>query len=473
MAKQSGFRNVCYFLIALLWLTAGCKIERKKAAPTKVSPNFIVIFCDDLGYGDLGIFGNPNIRTPNLDQLAHEGQKWTNFYVAANVCTPSRAALLTGRFPVRSGMYSDNRRVLFPNSARGLPESEITIAEILKRKNYATAAVGKWHLGHLPEYLPINHGFDSYYGIPYSNDMDRTDGIDHYQGSIDPKIEYFQVPLLRNQKEVERPADQRTITRRYTEEAVKFIKENKENPFFLYLAHSMPHVPLFASEKFSGKSKRGIYGDVIEEIDWSAGEIVKILKEEGLADNTLVVFTSDNGPWVTFKDHGGSAGPLFGAKGTGYEGGVRVPTIFWWPGKIGPSVISDIGSTLDLLPTLSSMANIDLPGDREYDGYDLSVTLLQKEKSPREEMLYYHGSLIFAARKGPFKLHYYENNPEGYPERIRPLAKFKLFNLYLDPGEQYDLADDHPEIIAEISDLVESHKANVEIAETLLEKRIE
>lgn len=283
------------------------------------TPNFIVIFADDMGYGDVGVFGHPTIRTPNLDKLAYEGQKWTNFYVAAPVCTPSRAGLMTGRLPIRSGMCSAKRRVLFPDSNGGLPQNEITIASALKEVGYTTACVGKWHLGHHSQYLPTSHGFDLYYGIPYSNDMDRDESGNYNDMLTNPKIDYFNVPLMRNDEIVERPADQTTITKRYTQEAIKFIEKNKEQPFFIYLAHSMPHVPLFRSKEFEKTSLRGVYGDVIQEIDWSVGQIIEALKKNKLDKNTVVVFTSDNGPWLIFNEQGGSAGLLRGGKGGTHE----------------------------------------------------------------------------------------------------------------------------------------------------------
>ncbi|HKJ77998.1 MAG TPA: sulfatase, partial [Prolixibacteraceae bacterium] len=309
-------------------------------------PNFVIIFADDLGYGDLGVFGHPTIKTPQLDKMAFEGQKWTNFYVAAPVCTPSRAGLMTGRLPIRSGMCSDKRRVLFPDSNGGLPQSEITIARALKSNGYKTAAIGKWHLGHKSPHLPTDHGFDSYFGIPYSNDMDKQDKIDHFTLAEGERFQSYNVPLMRNDKIIEQPADQRTITKRYTEEAVSRIKEMKDGPFFIYLAHNLPHIPLFRSKEFVDKSMAGIYGDVIEEIDWSVGQILQTLKNEGLAENTLVVFTSDNGPWHIFKTHGGSAGMLQGAKGGTFEGGMREPTVMWWPENIKPGVVMDMATTM-------------------------------------------------------------------------------------------------------------------------------
>ncbi len=465
--KKLTLSLIVFYLASVAFIYASDPLKDKPP------PNIIIIFTDDQGYGDLGVYGHPSIKTPNLDRMALEGQRWTSFYVAANVCTPSRAALLTGRLPIRSGMYADNPRTLFPYSKGGLPEKEITIAEMLQSVGYATVAIGKWHLGHLPQYLPIRHGFDSYYGIPYSNDMDIQKDINafnYFKLFKDPEIEMFNVPLMRDTSIIERPADQRTITRRYTREALKFIKENKGEPFFLYLAHSMPHVPLFVSPYFKDRSAGGLYGDVIEEIDWSTGEILRTLKEEGIERNTIVVFTSDNGPWVIHKANAGSSGQFKGAKGTSYEGGVRVPAIFWWPGAIRPAVISKMGSTLDLLPTIASLAMAELPDDRIYDGYDLSPVLFGKDVKPRDEMFYYHSSKLFAARKGKYKLHYFSNNPKGYPERIKKHKKFMLFNLEDDPSEKYNIIDQHPEIVKEIEEMVALHLKTVVPVENQLEK---
>lgn len=450
-------------------------------------PNFIVIFADDLGYGDLGVFGHPTIKTPSLDQMAFEGQKWTNFYVAAPVCTPSRAGLLTGRLPIRSGMCSDKRRVLFPDSNGGLPQSENTIARLLKDNGYHTAAIGKWHLGHKSPFLPTRHGFDSYFGIPYSNDMDKIKGQNYFADQLTfAEEEYFQafnVPLMRDEEIVERPADQRTITKRYTEEAVGKIQEFKGEPFFLYLAHSLPHIPLFRSQEFKGKSIAGIYGDVIEEIDWSVGQIINTLKEEGLAENTLVVFTSDNGPWHVFKTHGGSSGLLRGAKGGTFEGGMREPTIFWWPEKLKPGVVMEMGTSMDLLPTFCSLSNTTLPQDRIYDGYDISPVLLGTGTGEREVVFYYRGEQVYAVRKGDYKAHFITQleygsataHPITIPEmdiQNTPtvLEQPLLYNLSVDPAEKYNIADQHPELISEIRIVLEKHLKTIKVVENQLEK---
>ena len=448
-------------------LTAGAE-----NASDPARPNVVIVFCDDLGYGDLGCFGHPTIRTPNLDRMAREGQKWTNFYVAAPVCTPSRAALMTGRLPIRTGMCSDRRRVLFPNSAGGLQPEEITIAEVLKGQGYATACVGKWHLGHLPKYLPTAQGFDSYFGIPYSNDMDRVaDSPRGREAFWEPKIEYWNVPLMRNEEIAERPADQNTITKRYTDEAVRFIRANKDQPFFVYLAHSMPHVPLFASSGFKGRSLRGLYGDVIEEIDWSVGQVLDTLRELDLDNSTLVAFTSDNGPWLIFNEHGGSAGCLRDGKGSTWEGGMREPTLFRWPGKIPPGVVTDLGSTLDLLPTCAKLVGAELPADLTLDGMDISPALLGTGPSPRDEMFFYRGAELYAVRKGPFKAHFISRPAygAGKPEQHDPPL---LYHLGHDPSEKYNVAEKHPDVIAEIRKLAEAHQAAMEPGQQQLETLI-
>ncbi len=457
-------------VLPLVVLTGLLSTSPALASEAKRPPNLVVIFCDDLGYGDLGCYGHPTIHTPNLDRMASEGQKWTQFYVGANVCTPSRAALLTGRLPVRSGMTSDSHRVLFPYSKGGLPQSEYTLAELLHDAGYATAAVGKWHLGHLPQFLPPTHGFDSYFGIPYSNDMDIRPGLNYRQSNFNPQPDSFNVPLMRNEQIVERPADQRTITRRYTDETIRLIKEHKNRPFFVYLAHNLPHVPLFCSEEFENTSRRGIYGDVVEEIDAGVGRILDTLREEGLAENTLVVFSSDNGPWLSFKTHGGSAGLLRDGKGTTFEGGHRVPGIFWWPGQIEPRVVAEMGSTLDLLPTLAALVGRTLPEDRIYDGYDLSAALLAGQPSPRDTFYYYHDEQLYALRHGPFKAHFKTQGSYGSEPR-KPVSHDPplLYHLGHDPSEQYNIADEHSEVIAKIQALAEQHRQTVEPVENQLD----
>ena len=436
-------------------------------------PNFVVIFCDDLGYGDLSTFGHPTIKTPHIDKMAAEGQKWTNFYVAACVCTPSRAGLLTGRYPIRNGMCSDKRRVLFPDSARGLPTSEITIAKALKGAGYETAAVGKWHLGHLPEFLPTSHGFDSYFGIPYSNDMNRIERkVSQQQLAEDENFKAYDVPLLRDTEEVERPADQRTITKRYTEEAVQKIEEFGDKPFFIYLAHSLPHIPLFRGPDFKDTSTAGIYGDVIEEIDWSVGQVREALEKNGVAENTLVVFTSDNGPWLSFNTHGGSAGLLREGKGATWEGGMREPTVMYWPGKLKTGIVHDMGATLDLLPTFAKLAGATLPDDRVYDGHDLSPVLFGTGKSPRENLFYYHGATLFAVRKGQHKAHFKTKISYVRGAKLEEHDPPLLYHLGHDPREKFDIAEGNDAVIADLKKAAEAHKATIKPVETQLDERL-
>jgi len=426
-------------------------------------PNFVIIFTDDQGYGDLGVQGHPTLRTPRIDRMAAEGQRWTSFYTAP-VCTPSRAQLLTGRLAIRTGLASG---VLFPDSFGGLQPSEITVAEVLKQKGYATAAIGKWHLGHLPEYLPINQGFDSYFGIPYSNDMDRRDDTPRDTGSprfLDPTPAHFNVPMMRGEKIIERPADQTTITGRYTDEAIAFIRRNRTQPFFLYLAHNLPHVPLFRSKDFAGRSTRGVYGDVIEEIDANVGRVLDTLRELQLDRRTLVLFLSDNGPWLPYLDQGGSAGLLRNGKSTTWEGGMRVPAIFHWPGTIpAGTVVDGIGSELDVLQTFATLAGIPAPRDRALDGYDLSPTLRGKANSPRQTLFYYQGAALNGIRRGSFKTHAELVN--GRP------GKWELFNLDVDPSEKIDLSEARPEIVAELLKLAQEHQKTVVPVEDQIAKR--
>ena len=453
-------------------LTVLCCAAPLVWAADATRPNIVVVFCDDLGYGDLGCFGHPSIATPNLDQMAAEGQKWTEFYVAACVCTPSRAALQTGRYPIRNGMCSSKRRVLFPDSKGGLPASEVTIAEVLKSNGYATHAIGKWHLGHLPQYLPTSHGYDSYFGIPYSNDMDALASAPKGRAKFnDPKPEYFNVPLMRDEKIVERPANQHTITKRFTQEAVRLIRQEKGNPFFIYLAHNLPHVPLFVSENFTDVSHRGLYGDVIEEIDWSVGQILSTLRAEGLEENTLVVFTSDNGPWRVFRQQGGSSGLLRDGKGSTWEGGMREPTIFRWPGKVKPGVVMDMGSTLDLLPTFASISGSEAPADRTMDGYDLSPRLFGSGPSPRTEMYYYHGEECYAVRSGAFKAHFQTKTSYVGQKQAEVHDPPLLYHLGHDPGEEYNVAAHHADVIERLRGLKKKHEESVEAVENQLIRR--
>ncbi|MEC7356951.1 MAG: sulfatase [Verrucomicrobiota bacterium] len=377
-------------------------------------PNFIIIFTDDQGYEDIGCFGSPKIKTPHLDKMATEGRKFTSFYSANSVCSPSRAALMTGSYPTRVSVPG----VLFPRHEIGLNPDEVTIAEVLKGKGYATACIGKWHIGHKPKFLPTRQGFDSYFGIPYSNDMTidpealLADNINLRNGFTADRIKKEKpkknlVPLMRNEEVIEYPCDQTTLTKRYTEEAVKFISENKDSPFFLYLPHTMPHIPLFASEQFKGKSKRGLYGDTIEEIDWSVGQILKSIKEKGIDQKTLVIYTSDNGPWKLDRGRGGSAYPLRGYKFQTYEGGMRVPCIMRWPGKVPEGTSCDeVAASIDLMPTIAKLAGAKLLKDRKIDGKDIWPLMSGTEGavSPHDMYYYYKGNRLESERQGKWKI---------------------------------------------------------------------
>ena len=411
------------------------------------TPNIIIFFTDDQGYQDVGCFGSPLIKTPNLDRMAREGMRFTNFYSASPVCSPSRAALLTGCYPPRVGVP----RVLWPDDKIGLNPKETTIADMLKSKGYVTACIGKWHLGDKPEFLPGNQGFDSYLGIPYSNDMTinpkivLSKDIVLREGMTLEKIKTEpapgrKVPLMRDDKAIEYPVDQTLLTKRYTEEAIRIITENKNKPFFIYLAHTMPHIPLFASVAFSGKSARGLYGDVIEEIDWSMGEILQTLKSLDIDENTLVVFTSDNGPWNLKDGNGGCSSPLRGFKFDTYEGGMREPMIARWPGKIpAGKICSEITSTIDMLPTIAYLTGSAKPA-KLIDGENIWPLLSGKRgaKSPHDGYYYYNGTTLQAVRSGAWKLRIVKE-------------KIELYNLDKDISESKNVETDHPDIVKKLT----------------------
>jgi arylsulfatase A len=423
------------------------------AAPAGRPPNVVVIFCDDLGYADVGCYGAKEYQTPNIDRLARQGVRFTDFYVAQAVCSASRAALLTGCYPNRIGI----RGALSPQAMQGLHSNEVTIAEMLRARGYATAIHGKWHLGHRPAFLPTRHGFDEYFGLPYSNDM--------WPLHPTSKTNYPPLPLIEGEAVVQLMPDQATLTTEFTDRAVKFIGRNKDRPFFLYVPHPMPHVPLFVSDKFKGRTRRGLYGDVIEEIDWSVGQILGALKEHRLDDNTLVIFTSDNGPWLSYGDHAGSAGHLREGKGTAFEGGVRVPFIASWPGRIpAAAVCREPAMTIDLLPTLARLAGGRLP-DRPIDGLDIWPLLAGQPgaKSPHEAFYFYWDEELQAVRSGPWKLHFSHafNKPDpagsgGQPGRMtQPKIELSLFNLESDPSETNNVASRYPEIVGRMQIIAE------------------
>lgn len=406
-------------------------------------PNFVILLADDLGYADLTCTGSKNIRTPNLDQMASEGLRLTSFYAAAPVCTPTRAALLTGCHPVRVGL---GHRVLFPYSETGLHSDEVTVPETLKRTGYRTHCIGKWHLGHHPEFLPTRQGFDSYFGVPYSNDM----------GNVNYKAQNFvspPLPLMKNDDLVESGPDQALLTRRYTEDAVRFIDSAKDTPFFLYFAYHMPHTPLFASDKFKGKSNWGIYGDAVEELDWSVGEVLAALKRNGLDENTVVLFTSDNG-----GVRPESNAPLRGRKNTTWEGGMREPCIFRWPGKIRKGATTDeLATVMDVHPTFAKIAGTEIT--RPVDGKDISGLLFRGGKSPHEAFFYYRDERLQAVRDGRWKIHMY---PEEWTAEDRERTKGPmLFDLKNDIGETTDLSSKHPAIVKRLEALAEKKREDL------------
>ncbi len=432
-------------------------------------PNVVIVFTDDQGYGDLGSYGAKGYSTPHLDRLAREGIRFTDFYVAQAVCSSSRTALLTGCYPNRLGIVG----ALGPKDRHGIHDDETTLGELCKSRGYATAVFGKWHLGHHPQFLPPRHGFDEYLGLPYSNDM-----WPHHPtaGKNFPVL-----PLIEGSKVVQEDPDQTQLTTMYTERAVSFIDRHAATPFLLYLAHSMPHVPLHVSEKFKGKSERGLFGDVIEEIDWSVGQVLAALQKNGIDDKTLVIFTCDNGPWLTYGNHAGSAGPLREGKGTTFDGGVRVPFIARWPGKIpAGATCREPAMTIDLFPTIAKLIGAPLIDNqingRKIDGLDIWPLLASQPgaKSPHEVLYFYWLNRLDAVRSGRWKLHLPHDYP--HPEQLGGDAKpgtvtphkieLSLFDLETDVGETTNVADKHPDVVARLQTYVETARADLGDAAT-------
>jgi uncharacterized sulfatase len=407
-------------LLCVLLFTVGPVAAQDTEERPGDRPNIVLIVADDLGYGDIGAYGADLIDTPNLDRLAENGIRLLDFYTAANVCTPSRAGLLTGRQPIRMGLAAG---VIFPNSDHGLPPAERTLPEILSQAGYHTAMIGKWHLGHQPVYWPTNQGFDSFYGVPYSNDMSPF-------------------PLYRGEEVIEQEAEQATLTRRYTEEAVQVIEEAGDQPFFLYLAHTFPHIPLHASPEFRGRSQAGLYGDTVEEIDWSTGEILDALTQHEIADRTIIIVTSDNGPWFE-----GSSAALRDRKGGSWDGGYRVPFLATWPGVIPAGSVSEgVITGLDLLPTLLRLAGIETPAGLELDGQDVSALLAGESAAPDRTVFFFNEDQIVGARSGSWRL-VTQTTYKTYDIPLAALGYPLLFDLRLDPQQRYNLGPDHPNVV--------------------------
>jgi arylsulfatase len=460
--RMKFFKPLFQFLLITYMLMACQASENHDKDDTL--PNIVIIFTDDQGYGDVGVYGARGYTTPNLDEMASEGMRFTDFYSAQAVCSASRAALLTGCYPNRIGVSG----AFMPWAKVGINEDEVTIAELLKQKDYATGIFGKWHLGHHKEFLPLQHGFDEYFGIPYSNDMwpVNYDGKPVTDSAAVPhKFRHPPLPLIEGNEKIEEIHDldgQDQLTTRYTERAVEFIENHKDQPFFLYVPHSMPHVPLGVSGKFAGKSEQGMYGDVMMEIDWSVGEILKALETNGLEENTIVIFTTDNGPWLNFGNHAGSTGGLREGKGTSFEGGQKVPCIIKWPGIVPEGIIcNNMASTIDILPTLAEITSTDLPGHK-IDGVSiLSLLKGDPHANPRDNLLYYYRkNSLEAVRIGDWKLVFphehrsYEDvlpGNDGWPGPYKQgQAELGLYDLRRDPGERYNVIDQYPEIVRKL-----------------------
>ena len=442
-------------------LLAAISLAALAAPPASAEqPNVVVVFCDDLGYADIGAFGAEGYATPHLDDLAERGRRFTDFYVAQAVCSASRAALLTGCYPNRIGIQG----ALGPSANHGVADEETTLGEVFRSAGYATAIFGKWHLGHHPQFLPTRHGFDEYYGLPYSNDM----------WPFHPTNRSFpDLPLIDQETTIELNSDQTKLTTDYTLRAVDFIDRHHEQPFFVYLAHSMPHVPLFVSDKFAGKTERGVFGDVIAEIDWSVGQIVETLRKHGLEENTLILFTSDNGPWLSYGDHAGSAAPLREGKGTSFDGGVREPTIFCWPGRIPSGTECDEPvMTIDVLPTLANLVGVELDDARPIDGLDIWPLIAGESdaESPHEALFFYWGRELQAIRSGDWKLHFPHayrtlDGEPGFGGQPGPYRQaeigLELFHLASDVGESSNVAEEHPEVVARLQALADAMRADL------------
>lgn len=458
--------HCCWPALAILagLLCTGCSIKADNR-----SPNIVIFFADDMGYADLSCYASTICKTPHLDQLAMQGMRFTSFYVSEAVCSASRSSLMTGCYAQRIGI----RGALGPSSKHGLNPNETTIAELLKNKGYATSAIGKWHLGHRSPYLPQDHGFDEYFGLPYSNDMWPWHYGDQDRGVIG-NPNWPDLPVFEGDNIIEYNPRQESLTPRYTQRAIDFIERKKDQPFFLYLAYSHPHVPIAASDTFKGKTGNGLYADMIAEIDDSVGQVVRRIDELGLSKDTLIVFTSDNGPWQKFGNHAGETGPLRGDKGTAFEGGVRVPAIFSMPGTIPANTETHaLASTLDILPTVAAMTNSPLPHLR-IDGVDIAPLLQGKTNtSIRDTFYYYYSGELHAVRQGDWKLHVPHKwrrvktiGNDGQPgQQDYPTIDLSLYHLKNDIGETTNLADQHPEIVEQLLLLVE--KARTELGDAI------
>ncbi|MCA9039568.1 MAG: sulfatase [Planctomycetaceae bacterium] len=458
------FSVMCCLNGGILVLAAIFSMTELIADEANSLPNVVIVFTDDQGYADVGVFGADGFETPHIDQIARDGCQFTSFYVAQAVCSASRAALLTGCYPNRIGI----RGALGPGQKMGINSSETLLPEIFKQRGYATAIYGKWHLGDAPEFLPTRHGFDEYFGLPYSNDMWPKHPT---AGDRFPPL-----PLIENETVIELNPDQTQLTKRYTEHAVDFIERNQAKPFFLYLAHSMPHVPIFASEDFTGTTKRGLYGDVISEIDWSVGQIQDTLKRLNLDQNTIIIYTSDNGPWLSYGAHGGSAKPLREGKGTAWEGGVRVPCVMSWPGHIpAGTVCNELAATIDILPTMANIIDAKLPRTK-IDGKNILSLMLSEDeaKSPHDAYYYFWQDELHAVRSGPWKLHFphtyrhvVEPGVDGQPgQQTYPKTEMALYNLDQDISESQNLLEQYPEVAGRLQRY--ALKARTELGDTLV-----